>query len=380
MRRILPAVVPLCFALCVSALAQRLYDSDRDTEAKQGADAAGKLATGDLWDKMARNLDTLSKQDILTYLRDQQVSMRATIDTMDTWGGVDAAVNAVGATLRAEGAIKPENIAKEKELVGQRKRALDAQLKLAKEALAKFQTNQTTVPAALKPVFDNIGDIDTAVQKLKDLAGNGQAGVLADRLSDGVGILKQIQAIYTVADQGLNNVNKVRQQLGGLDMDVTRTILLRLQADEEHLKNQMAIIVRRAQEQVELLHILQDYQKRHESRKPDGNARVSATLMQAASSGQDQVFDQAMMLYDAVALVSHGETPAKLATLREVQEEERYSIRKSAAEARSYEQILNSGMRRLALFYAGGTKPETVAQLLFNALSLANLGYLTYAK
>jgi len=25
-------------------------------------------------------------------------------------------------------------------------------------------------------------------------------------------------------------------------------------------------------------------------------------------------------------------------------------------------------------------KPETIAQLLFNALSLANLGYLTYAK
>lgn len=362
------------------AEAQKLYDPARDATAKQGADAAGKLATGDLWEKMLRNLDKLSTEDINAYLLDQQVKMRATIDNMRLWSQVDKDVEQVGSTLGAEGFLTAAQIAAQGEKLAQQQKDLDSQVADSRKAVTELTKQKSTVPSVLQPVFDNLGDIDGAVQKLHDIAASGPAGTAADRLAEGVAVLKQIQSVFATADQGLKNVDAVRAQLTGFETDVQQAVLLRLQADEEHLKNQVAIIARRAQEERDLLRILRDYQALRRRIQPAANGLVADSLAEAGARGRDAVFDQAQALYDATALAARGQTPAALEALRMAQEEERYSIRKSAAEARVYEQLLNGGARRLALFYAGGVKPETVAQLLFNALSLANLGYLTYAK
>jgi hypothetical protein len=61
----------------------------------------------------------------------------------------------------------------------------------------------------------------------------------------------------------------------------------------------------------------------------------------------------------------------KLAELRLAQEEHRYSIRHSAIMARSYEVALTSGTKRLARYYAGGLKPEKIAQMVYSAATLA---------
>jgi len=241
------------------------------------------------------------------------------------------------------------------------------------------------VPEPLRPMFDNLGDISSQVDGLKGMVASGRAAAIVNNVNETVHCLTQIQSIYTGADQGLNSVRDMRTQLGGLDVDVARRILLQLEADEEHLKNQVAIIARRNDEHVDLLHILADYQVRFQRSGLRDSDTVAETLFRAGSGNDPEearaaVNEQARMLYDAAALASHGETPAALARLRLAQEEERYSIRKSAAEAQAYEDILSTGLRRLALYYAGGLKPEAVAQLLFNALSLANLGYLTYAR
>jgi hypothetical protein len=39
------------------------------------------------------------------------------------------------------------------------------------------------------------------------------------------------------------------------------------------------------------------------------------------------------------------------------------SIQLSAANARVYEAVLGGGVTRLALFYQGGVRPETIAQI-----------------
>jgi hypothetical protein len=61
----------------------------------------------------------------------------------------------------------------------------------------------------------------------------------------------------------------------------------------------------------------------------------------------------------------------KLASLRLAQEEHAYSIRQSAIVARGYELAIGSGTKRLARFYAGGLRPEKIAQLIYTAATVA---------
>ena len=366
------------------AFSQRLYDPGRDSEAKQGADAAGKLATGDLWERMARNLDRLSREDINLYLLDHQLRMRATIDDLDTWEKADKLVEGIGRKLGVAGFVDAATVKEQADEFKKKRAELESEIKAASGAIAALKKNQSVVPEFLQPVFDNIGDIDAGVGKLKEFASSGPAGTVADRVADAVAVLKQIQSVFAAADSGIKAVNEKRAALGGLDLDVQRSLLLLLKADEEHLKNQMAILARRAEEERDLTLLVRDYKARRTPPMPQGN--IPETLLQlrngttARVKAREQIYGQVRALYDAAALASRGDMPVSLQRLRLAQEEERYSIRKSAAQARAYEQLLNAGARRLALFYAGGVKPETVAQLVFNALSLANLGYLTYAK
>jgi len=76
------------------------------------------------------------------------------------------------------------------------------------------------------------------------------------------------------------------------------------------------------------------------------------------------------VLHVAAALSAHGTVPGNLASLRLAQEEHRYSIRKSAVLARAYEVTVATGTQRLALYYKGGIRPETIAQLVHSAVSI----------
>mgnify|MGYP007071036845 CR=1 FL=1 len=69
---------------------------------------------------------------------------------------------------------------------------------------------------------------------------------------------------------------------------------------------------------------------------------------------------------------ARSDTPARLAAIRTVIEERAYRIRRDAIMARSYEEILVSGTSRIAAYYKGGVKPETIAQFI-QALSTAGL-------
>ncbi len=72
------------------------------------------------------------------------------------------------------------------------------------------------------------------------------------------------------------------------------------------------------------------------------------------------------------ALAARVATPSRLAAARLAQEERRYSIQRDAIMARSYEAIVGTGAQRLAAYYKGGLKPETLAQFV-QALSTTGL-------
>lgn len=78
------------------------------------------------------------------------------------------------------------------------------------------------------------------------------------------------------------------------------------------------------------------------------------------------------LLQNWSSLAARAATPGRLAAARLAQEERRFSIRRDAILARSYEAIIGSGAQRLATYYRGGIKPETIAQFV-QALSTAGL-------
>ena len=78
--------------------------------------------------------------------------------------------------------------------------------------------------------------------------------------------------------------------------------------------------------------------------------------------------DQQAQIVQRMRYASGG---GELAELRLAQEEHRYSIRHSAVMARGYEVALSSGTKRLARYYAGGLKPDKIAQLIYTAATVA---------
>jgi len=78
------------------------------------------------------------------------------------------------------------------------------------------------------------------------------------------------------------------------------------------------------------------------------------------------------LLENFAALAARADTPVRIAELRSAIEERRFAIRRDAIMAHTYEQILLIGAQRIATYYKGGIKPETLAQLA-NALATAGL-------
>ncbi len=103
-----------------------------------------------------------------------------------------------------------------------------------------------------------------------------------------------------------------------------------------------------------------------------GAAQDCFNVDTAASDEKQKLQYIVYALQNWSALTARVATPSRLASARLAQEERRYSIQRDAIMARSYEAIVGTGAQRLAAYYKGGLKPETLAQFV-QALSTASL-------
>lgn len=98
-----------------------------------------------------------------------------------------------------------------------------------------------------------------------------------------------------------------------------------------------------------------------------GSEGIEATLSrykQDAAQDSNRLKAALYLLENFAALSARAETPVRLAELRSAIEERRFAIRRDAVMARAYEQIFLIGAQRIAIYYKGGIKPETLAQFL----------------
>jgi hypothetical protein len=109
--------------------------------------------------------------------------------------------------------------------------------------------------------------------------------------------------------------------------------------------------------------------------------QIDATLLRYQQQGTptaDRLKAVVYLLENFAAFSARAETPGRIADLRRAIEERSFAIRRDAIMARSYEQIFLLGTQRIALYYKGGIKPETLAQFAQAAATAGLIPAITF--
>lgn len=310
-----------------------------------------------------------------------------------------------------------------KALENEIKAAADAAKKLQDQANHTEDKTLKTILAHigdLKPVLDVadkvFGSDSSANTEANTDSGDDAQGTAAtsgknqlQTAKELIDIAKDLGSLYNAYNDKIEAIRKEVGKLEHLSVILQKMALQGLQAREEHLKILAAIYLRRATEEGSIQYLSDRYasltsrlwKEVTSPRDPQKKTIAYYRLIdpQAATMTSDDLKayvskqsidetiqklilyhqrtgragpqptmlqDTLLALHYAAALAARGDTPKQLATLRAGLECHRYSVRKSAIRARTYELAVSSGVDRLALFYSGGIKPSQVAQLFHN--------------
>ena len=381
---------------------QRLHDEARDKEAQKAAQLAGEITSKSSFDKQLKNLDTLSKHALDVYFAGAKRQMELDIRSLRTWGDVQALTERVQDTLLAEDFLSKdvvnENLADIELDCDQRHTDLGtsictAKAKLAdlKAAVQKSEEEKKRLDQELKTRLEKIDMIDGLVEQTTSFLDSG-AGVTINGLAD---VFLGLSRSYDNYVNKLATINEHPQN--ELRLLLQRIAVESLLLEVDHWQTVAAIIMRRSAEQRDLLIIanvelpahLRQISKCFSTDMNTLNAeKITVTFAKAQALPACKIVNEAdpskeielpkemivsylfRTLHNAAALAARGETPMKLAELRLAEEEHRFSIRHSAVMARTYEVTLTSGTARLSRFYAGGLRPEKIAQLIHSAAAI----------
>jgi hypothetical protein len=295
---------------------------------------------------------------------------------------------------------------------------LDRQKKDLQGEIAELQASSPVNEPELAAILDKLTDIkdaEDAIDSLKDSPWGGRLGGLLDPAAVTVHVLSRLNDAHVEFKRNIAQIASVRSELRELKADMLRIALERAAAEQEHLNRLLEIETSRIKDLDDAASSLYRYRnavlcagRRHPglelmeidtSLRQLGDAaskapvagfellhREALDLDALDKAGDDPlarcsdyplkwtVQQASRALYDAAAVEARAETPGYVSALRRAQEEQRYSIVRSALEARSYETLVRTGVHRLALLHAGGIRPEQLAQLVFQAGQLVGIG------
>jgi hypothetical protein len=387
------------------AHAQRLHDPARDAEAQKAAALAEEIVSKGSFEKQLRNLATTERHDFEVYFAGARRQMELDIRTFRTWGNVTKFLNQVKESLATADFI-PNSDAKAiaddvKKPCPNRITELGRSICAAKSRLQELQAavdeserRGEMLDEELKTRLEKIGAIESLVTSTESfLTSDSNANTTISGLAEVFG---------NIATSSVNFVNKLaqirNQPSDELQLLLQRIAVETLQLEVDHWKAIGAIKLRRAEEQKELQILAEDVETRvvqiAKCFAVDQNTlaleKITKTFSKALALSKCAIANPLttpatdieipreeilaylyQTLHGASALAARGETPRRLAELRLAHEEHRFSIRHSAIVARSYEVALTSGTKRLARFYAGGIRPEKIAQLINTAAMVA---------
>lgn len=328
----------------LSSAQWRVFDKQRDAIAQDALREARGIQSGSVFEKQARNLRALSEKDIAVILESSHVRMRGNVNSFRTWDDLELAVDSARASTQR---IAPPDIAKAQLDLDTQRGNLKAEI-----------DNLKAVPMEdpLKNVMNLIGEVSPALEAGQKLLNDKDAA----GVDTAVAVLKDLQTLYTAYRAQLSAVDNVISQLNDLKIQVKKALLARLKVEEDILLGRVALYERRERELDPVRRLIKSFGQ------PQGVATdesISITLA-ALASDRARLQRAVRALYVATAIAARAEIPDDLYRIRTAQLEHMKSIQTSAANARVYEAVLGGGVQRLALFYQGGVKPETLAQIV----------------
>lgn len=375
-----------------------------------------RIQTWDVWCTVHSDLVRVMKRLGFPGLRTQDLAN--VTDEADLRNKCAALLTRDNTPADPETAATAEGWKKAIEAIEKEKTAVDGQLGALKQ-------KPPPPDSALTILFSELGDLTEAEDSLNDIKASTQGSKLAaltGPASEAVAILKLLGSAYHDYQQRMDDIGKVKQQLRDLQAEMLKIALQKLVAEEEHLQRLLAIEARRAHDLEDAATSFEQYRfalqcegarnpgldlmRIDQSLRELGQAAAADSSSASArflySSKEAQVFGDppkhlqfcaaeaqppgmraealARALFQAAAVQDRGNTPELFAELRRAQEQQRYSIVASSLEARAYETLVNTGVRRLAMLHAGGIKPEQVAQLIYQAGQLTGVSVIAFKQ
>lgn len=335
------------------------YNQRMDALAQSAEKSAGDVLSGQSFDAALENLKTLTKPSIDRIFTSAHRAAVAQLQDGTTWERIGFWVDR--AQKNAAKGVNEEKWKKGSD-------ALDAEIE-------KARTASTTTRTALATAADLLNEVGNADQVI-DFAQFLKDKKVADVTPADMRVIGQIQ----------NSVANVAQILSGLQKQTkppsARSAVDRMQidlarAELDYLKAVAGIEQRRVEGEKDVKGLISSITGALDLLKQAGirgDEEVTVTLKRLAAdpAQKENLGIATLMLQNWAAFTARGDTPARLAAMRGAIEERAYRIRRDAIMARSYEEILVSGTSRIAAYYKGGVKPETIAQFI-QALSTAGL-------
>lgn len=349
--------------------AQFLYNPTKDAKGQQALALANDVTNSQVFDKMIDNLDLLSKASSERFFDDAERQMRANLAALRTWNDVANYTKNLQTQLQlnSPGDATPAQISA----------AVAAVTAQTSKAQAALQTLQTAANAKF-PAPDKIALIGTWFARIGDL---GEFVAFAQQFTsaqqapaDFLDVAQEVTSLAAALGKMYSGFNVALSQTP--DMVILEAQLDLLATNEDHLTQMAKILTQREIDLADTRHLIQQVnaglafiQKTIPASNPISNS-IAAQL--TAKDADPKVLEAMIFaLYNAGALVARDTTPKRLASLRLADEQHRYSVRASAVAARSYETLVGTGVQRLATYYQGGIKIESLAQI---ASAVATLG------
>lgn len=349
------------------------YDPRLDALGQDLQKAAGEVSNGQVYETQLSNLDAVARLASDRIFSSGRRAALAKIEAARTWGFLFDRFD----TARTAQKVDPP----------QQKEWQDRMAELKKQIAATAQQSDGA-GANLQP----LGDVLEAVGKAKQIAEAGnflQERKLANITPADLRIAARVQEL--VGNIGAVITDLSKDAKGATSRSVAEQMKVDLsKAEIDHLKTLMGIEEKRAAGQKDVKDLLSVIGRSLKCEAnnctlsrddDDGNTQLLATVqrsdaiedtLQQFQGDKVKVGLVILLLENYGALAARADLPMRLADLRVAVEDRRFAIRQEAILARTHEQILLVGAQRIAAYYKGGIKPETLAQFA-NALSTAGL-------
>lgn len=351
-----------------------LYNPRLDALGQDLQKAAGEVANGQVYETQLSNLDAIAKLSTERIFSSGRRGALAKIEAARTWRRLWTRVEAARLSMQLTESQKAEWTTQAA--------ALEAQSKSATKAASDADTT-----------LKDVADLLDGLGKAKQIAQAGsflQRRDIADITPADLRAAAKLQAMIgnvgsivkgLAADPALARSSSVADQmkveLAKAEIDYLKTLV---GVEEKRLAGQQDVSDLLAAISSTLvcppagsctLKFTSDDGAELPPETIPGSERLEDTL-QRLRTDKPKLAAVVYLLQNYAALAARAELPLRLAELRSAIEERRFAIRKEAIMARSYEQILLLGAQRIAAYYKGGIKPETLAQFA-SALSTAGL-------